>query len=588
MPFGNQELTDTGVSYLTQAQLGDELRIRRMVVGSGVAATIPDDLWPLTALIAYEIDVPITSSEYVTPDTLKVVGLLDSTKIPTGGGFDLNEIGLMVECGTLPESLYSVDNTGGNGDQIPDMDSTSPVIQQIEIYIKIARVTNITINVVPAGTYDAVNRGLATVGPGPYIEKVGDVLHFKRFVEGKGIELIEDALIPPETITIGIKTLEIDLDLYVPETHPGGTPTTSFPTIQEALDSLDQTIIPPDKTARIHVQGGSYSIAAPIRVYHPQSNRIQIIGEAETTRTVTGGGTVGGASGSYSVDIILDSAANILVDDLVLGFEIAGDWPSNFLVNGISKVIAVTGNTITLQIPPNVVNLASFVLMGGRVIPLKTYIIPAVDVNALEIGGSGLLLLQNFGFVGEGTSVQNAINVLPNGFVYLNTIGVISFNGYGILSQRNTTVFGTDIGIARCGNYGICCNAGSVSFTNLIANYCLGGFWVSLADGEIIGGIFLYNSVGVSVGPAAFLSLTGSIGVHYNGSQGMNVVDQSEVVITGVGSTLDFRVGNTLDLYLFCLSAVSPSAQSFLYYVTSNISPPGFSSVSGCYLPASN
>ena len=87
MPFGNQELTDTGVSYLTQAQLGDELRVRRMVVGSGIAANLPDDLWPLTALIAYEIDVPITSSEYVTPDTLKVVGLLDSTQIPSGGGF---------------------------------------------------------------------------------------------------------------------------------------------------------------------------------------------------------------------------------------------------------------------------------------------------------------------------------------------------------------------------------------------------------------------------------------------------------------------------------------------------------------------
>ena len=220
MPFGNQELTDTGVSYLAQAQLGEELRILRMSVGSGVAANLPDDLWPLTDLITPVMDIPITASTYVTPDTIRVTGTLSSLDVPTGGGFELNEVGIHAECGTLVEALYSVDNTGGGGDWVPDRDSPAPVVQVIDLYIKISRATNITINVVPGGTVDAVNRGAGTIGPGPYIEKVGDILHFKRFVAGAGIEIEDDLLVPPETILIGVKQLKNDMDLYVANGNP--------------------------------------------------------------------------------------------------------------------------------------------------------------------------------------------------------------------------------------------------------------------------------------------------------------------------------------------------------------------------------
>ena len=166
-----EQLTDTGVGYLAQAQLGEQLRITRMQVGSGVAANLPDDLWPLTDLITPVMDIPIIASTYVTPDTIRVTGSLSSMDVPAGGGFELNEIGIMAECGTNIEALYSVDNTGGGGDFIPDVGSPVPIVQTLDLYIKISRATNITIAVSPAGIYEATNRGDGTIGPGPYIEK---------------------------------------------------------------------------------------------------------------------------------------------------------------------------------------------------------------------------------------------------------------------------------------------------------------------------------------------------------------------------------------------------------------------------------
>jgi hypothetical protein len=135
-----------------------------MVIGRGVAAVIPDDLYPLTALIDYVMDIPISSSEFVTPDTIRVIGTLSSLDVPPGGSFEFNEVGLMATVGVDPELLYSVANTGGGGDTIPDSGSPAPIFQTIEIFIEIDNVANITINVDPSGPYDCQNISTPDVG----------------------------------------------------------------------------------------------------------------------------------------------------------------------------------------------------------------------------------------------------------------------------------------------------------------------------------------------------------------------------------------------------------------------------------------
>lgn len=189
MSITRQELTNVGIQYLRDAQLGKRFRIDRMVVGSGVATNLPGDLYPLTQLLALKMDVPIIKSEALDEHTILVSGAFSNLMNTTGVAWKWNELGLIVKDDANNDVLYSVSNTGEDtGDTIPGPDTPGVITKAPEIQIRIDRVQNIVINIVPTGFVDAVNRGLPVVGPGPYIEKVGDILHFRRFV-GAGISI---------------------------------------------------------------------------------------------------------------------------------------------------------------------------------------------------------------------------------------------------------------------------------------------------------------------------------------------------------------------------------------------------------------
>lgn len=188
MSITRQELTNVGIQYLRDAQLGKRFRIDRMVVGSGAATTLPDDLYPLTQLLELKMDVPIIKSEALDENTILISGAFSNLMNNSGAPWRWNELGLIAKDDLNNDVLYSVSNTGdaNAGDMIPTPDAPGVITKAPEIQIRIDRVQNIVINIVPTGFVDAVNRGLPMVGPGPYIEKIGDILHFRRFV-GSGI-----------------------------------------------------------------------------------------------------------------------------------------------------------------------------------------------------------------------------------------------------------------------------------------------------------------------------------------------------------------------------------------------------------------
>jgi microcystin-dependent protein len=191
MAFTQQVITDVGKTYLRNAQTGSLFNLTKLVVGKGIAVNIPGDLYPLTGLISYVMDVPIISWQWIGTDTVQVTGTLSSLNVPAGGQFNLNEIGVIAKSSDLSELLYSVANTGGGGDLIPDKNNPAIVLQTVQITIKIDRVSSVTINVLPIGDTQGANKGLTTVGPGPFIDKEGDTLYFKRYVASPSI-IIQD------------------------------------------------------------------------------------------------------------------------------------------------------------------------------------------------------------------------------------------------------------------------------------------------------------------------------------------------------------------------------------------------------------
>jgi hypothetical protein len=313
MSIAKQEFTNAGRAMLGRAQNGEHLTISKIVVGSG-SASQPSDLWPLTALVAQEMNCTITTKRDYGNGTLLVEGSLRSDTAPHA--FFLKEVGVMAHLGTEADQLYSVANCFA---EPPDyIDPASPTIQVFKIKLIIDRIptANVIVQIGPSEAVTGENQLTDAQGPGVYKETLGNVLHFKRLIAGTRIVLTEDP--NSDSITIGIKTLLQNLDLYVPTTYPGiPDPTKLFPTIQAALDSVADVVIPPDKFVTIHVWKGQLAHSVAINVTHPNASQIKIIGQDVIAVAVTGAITVSGTIPNLDMVLNVASIAEIHVNDVV-------------------------------------------------------------------------------------------------------------------------------------------------------------------------------------------------------------------------------------------------------------------------------
>jgi hypothetical protein len=578
MSINRQEFTDAGRDMLGRANNGETLTIAHVVVGETRVAA-PADLWPLDVIPGYVMDVVITQQTDQGGGILLIDAAFNSSQAPRA--FELCGVGVMAHIANEPDRLYSVANVLATG-----ADNVDPAVESIhafKIKVVIDRAANVTVVIGTSQDILGENIGAATVGAGVFSDKLANTLRFKRLVMGTNIEIVEDA----DTITISQRTLMVDVDLYVPTTHPDAPSLdVAFPTIQDALDSLSNINIPVERTATIHVQGINYSITNTIVVEHPQSDRIQIIGETldyQILSMISGSNT----PNDHIIVLQLDSAAGIVVGDLVNIYQAGGGGNNSSILKGVFEVTAVdlVANTITIQV---IFRLNLGVIPGfiGRLYVLKTRITVPAGENGIDINGKGLLALTNFGFTSAGAA-SNGIMCRRNTTVALNNVGVMFFINSGIDAGYSSSIQGESISVARCGTGFFAGTGSNTTIINGALSYCTTGVFVSQAQ-ILFSEVWSVNCIiGWNCGPDGLISCTGNNVIFWSVSMGISVTWKSLVILTGAGGVLNVSVGNVQDINLNVLSAVDKAAGLQLLWLTSNlIAPPsGFSAeTGGCYL----
>lgn len=284
MSIAKQEFTDAGRSMLGRAQAGEVLTVTKLVVGSG-SATQPSDLFPLTQPIVQEHVFNISTKRDYGNGIMLVEGSFRSDQVARA--FLERELGVFAHVGNEADRLYSIANVFLS--QPDNVDPASPSIHSFKVKLVIDRIPDdkLILQIGPTEAVMGENVGAETVGPGVYKEAAGNVLRFKRIIEGAGMEIRYEPLPDGDAIYIGVSTLKNDLDLYVPMTYVGAPAgALYFPTIQEAHDYLRQFVIPTDKFARIFVDKGTFQHSG-IEFSHPNSRQISLIGRPPVRRPIT-------------------------------------------------------------------------------------------------------------------------------------------------------------------------------------------------------------------------------------------------------------------------------------------------------------
>jgi hypothetical protein len=528
MSLAKHEFTDAGRSMLGRAQAGEVLTLTKIVVGSGSAA-IPDDLWPLTALITHQMDVTISGQNDFGNGILMVEGSFLSNTAPAS--FFLREVGVMAHIGAEADQLYSVANVFADPADL--IDPASPSLQAFKIKLVIDRIpaANLIIQIGPSENVIGQNLATDTIGPGVYKDAAGNVLSFKRLAAGAGIELIEDAGLT--YITIAQKQLKVNVDLYVPASHPAcPTPEQGFPTIQAAHDYLKQFVIPTNLTATIHVYSGTFAHTAQINLDHPNAKQITLIGEPRVDKTVT---VINYVDATHK-NVAVSNLTGLAVGQRVYLALCAAGW------SGGAKITALGGSVVTLSVEkrdtrptyttqdaaagrrlsyyPTVLTLTE----ATKNVPVLNcpYGIGRIKNFTIDAGGShGIGMLANGAI--ENCSVWNAKRGFhcDSGTSYLWGENVATQCDFGIVGAGNffaldqTYINACGAGIAPASDSGVAAQTGGMDNSVAWIAHCAHGIraW---AGSNFLGGrmfvssndIFVYtNSNGVAtINPGGYQS----------------------------------------------------------------------------------
>jgi hypothetical protein len=483
MSLAKQEFTDAGRSMLGRAQNAELLRVTKIVVGSGVASA-PSELWPLTALKAYVMDVVISSKRDLGNGIMLVEGNFRSDQAPHA--FDLREVGVMAHIAAEADRLYSVSNVFA---ETPDhIDPAAPTVQVFKIKMIVDRIPtgNITVSIGPSEAVMGENIGSDTTGPGPYKETTGNVLRFKRIVQGTAMEIHDEP--GGDTIYIGTSVLHNNLDLYVPETYPGITdPNVLFPTIQAAHDYLLQFHIPPDKLATIHLWKGLFD--GRVTLGHPDSQQIFLVGQPRIDIPVT---AINYVSPTQKNVACANAAATGLTNGVPCYLmNVDAGWAGGCVAQNVAAAF-VTCSTLKRDTQA-VYNLSDTGQFGAARrltwMPSIIYVAnpnpgqpwPATHVNVAAPNG---LNVQNVCVIGgfHGLSLGGTRSTVKD--VYITGCGVaLSIAGYCVVGWPSDVVCtDSDFGFGGGGTL-----VGHNQNVNLCANAC--GAGISTGDGSGYGAI---------------------------------------------------------------------------------------------------
>lgn len=502
MSLSKQEFTNAGRNMLGRAQAGETLTITRIVVGSGAAA-VPSDLWPLTALIHFELNVPIASKRDLGDGVLLVEGNFRSDDATAA--FDLREVGIMAHIGSEADQLYSVANVFA--DPPNHIDPAAPVITAFKIKMIVDRISSddIVVQIGPSEAILGENIGSDTDGKGVYKEAVGNVLYFKRVAAGDGIDITED--VDEELITISARQLKVDTDLYVPETYPGITdPNVLFPTVQAAHDYLLQFHIPANKVARINVYSGHFANSVPINFTHPDAVRIKVIGLGISSRTFRAATNItrAGTLPDLTLTMNLNDATGIAVNDIVFLHN-----APHAQMEGCGRVQSIAGTTITVAmrianvLPPSSVAPAA----GTRLIVFPTQFTSTISTGTPIFNcPNGIGQIKNIGMRNASATPQQgqAVGILGgNTNSALEHVVVYNFSiGIGIAANTNLTA----IVAANACSVGI--QVGPAGTAYIMGANAVGGYNRLVWSGNVIYGLWVAGGSYVTAAPTGNGSIT--------------------------------------------------------------------------------
>lgn len=597
--LAKQIFTNAGLDMLGRANAGETLTISKIVIGDGVADE-ESDIYPLTVLIHQKAELTITRKTNLGGGKMLLSALVNEWEL-TGSPFALRELGVMAHVGTgegtgdvrssegpdvsppippepapAPEprvgestdQLYCASNT--LSDPPDTITPGGTVSHAFDITIVIDRATSVEVIIGDPTTVDCQNIPPdATVGPGWYAQRVGNVFQFKRAVAGIGIELVES----PDRVTIKQKILENNLDLYVPANHPRippAHPEYGFATIMDAHNYLLQFTIPPDRTATINVYVGTFShtgTASAIQFSHPNSRQIVLKGEPRVEKNITHIHYVNAGN----KDLTVDSSSGIITGQRVYVALAHAAW------TGGCKVNSIAGNVLHCSSPTRSVKTFTTDFSGPSVGKLRYY--PSVltftgfgDQNFCMYFPNGIKSIENFCIDGGGTA--NSCLVV-NGGIVKNVHAMQAIRGINGVSeavqlQGECVMSDCTIGLSAAGVV--------TAFETTYINACASGIQASPA-GFAIGSLSELQT-------ATFVWLTrcgtacvANIGGNLRGGSwfmdtndfGINSANGSSVVMNlGIGS----GVGNqATDLVAQGMSYISWNKQGVTQTLTTSPAP---------------
>lgn len=431
MSLTKQEFTNAGRAMLGRAQNSEVLHISKIVVGSGVAAA-PSDLWPLVDPIAEQTPlVNISSIRDLGNGVLMVEGSLRSDQV--GTAFYLRELGIYAHIGAELDQLYSIANVFTDP---PDfIDPSAPTIQVFKIKLIVDRIptSSIVVQIGPSEVVAGENLGSDTEGPGWYSDTAGNILKFKRATAGARIKLTEAD--DGNSVEIAVKTVEADLDLYVPTSNPEApNPESAFPTIQAALDSVADLLIPTNRAVTVHVYSGNFNVTTPTIVNHPNASQIKIIGKDIIARAITGAITTTGTAPTLDVTVTVPSGiTGIAVGDVVQLF----DAPDGRLEQ--CGYVLLTRPTPSPQVVIRMRSLVAPPASINAIATTKLLIFPTQFKSTVPAGinifdcQQGVGLIKNFALRSTQTTFTTGTGVICNGNGALENVVTLGFYiGFGV------------------------------------------------------------------------------------------------------------------------------------------------------------
>lgn len=258
-----------------------------------------------------------------------------------------------------------------------------------------------------------------------------------------------------------------------------------YPTVHAALDAIAKDRFP-NNTLTIKVGAGVHSYTSPLVVSHVDGERLRIEGEETTTYAISGAIGVTSGQPETIITLALSGGHDISVGDWIGVYNTTGTGPYK-ISEGLWKVTAVSGNTITYTVKTWAKAPSEITLTGGTVRRFRT-VLSFKDCDGV-CTKSRIGLLDNVAIIGNSDEYWSSSDVSgtekgTHG-IYAGGLSVV-LNKWNDPAQGVASItLGSSVGINGFDQQGICCDQGSSVFAYYVlsSNNKRRGFYA--ADGKI-------------------------------------------------------------------------------------------------------